>query len=118
MVNQARKTGCAIKAQAAIDQRIAQLHDDMEPLTREIEKLDRLRNMSAKPIPKLKSPLDPPVSATGVYEPVAVFDGDGVCCMWENDTTDDIIDFKEWPFDQDFVYTEDAERLGFRVEPA
>ena len=90
MVSQARQTGCCAKAMDAINHRIGQLREDMKPMTREIESLERLRDMSAKPIPKLKSPLDPPVSDSGVYEPVAVFDGDGVCCQWENDTTDDI----------------------------
>lgn len=49
--------------------------------------------------------------------PVMVFDGEEGHFGYEGDDGE-FIDVDEWPFDQEFVWADDCERLGIRVEVA
>lgn len=44
------------------------------------------------------------------------FKDDGWILSYVNPETDDIIEISTWPFDQAYVFGEDLESLGFKVE--
>lgn len=116
MVHRARQTGeYWQKVYWAIDRRIAELRAEIEPYQHEIYTLQQLRKEADTPVARLLAPLSQP--KTGL-EPVAVFDGDSVSLYWEDVHSDELIEFAEWPFDQEYVLASDLEKLGFRIERA
>jgi len=116
MVKRSRMPGeCSLKACAAIDARIGELHAEMEPFKREVRELEQLRKKATTPKCSLLKPLVAPKEG---LEPVAVFDGDGVLFYWCDEYDDEMVEFAEWPVDREYVWTSDLEELGFRVETA
>lgn len=116
MVKRARMPGeCSLKACAAIDMRIGELHAEMEPYNHEIRSLRELRKKATTPKCSLLKPLAPPKNG---LEPVAIFDGESVSFYWCDENDEEMIEFSEWPVDRNLVWTTDLEEIGFRVEMA
>ena len=100
---EARQVLAFALGKAAGDRAAAERHEKM---------IAELVKMSESPLAKLVKPLNPPEG----YESVAVFDGDGVSFMYENCETGDTIEIAAWPFDKNYVWPDDCEAAGIRVE--
>ncbi len=114
MIKRSRMPGeCSLKVCAEIDKMIGDIHSEMEPYKHELRQLELLRGKATTPKCSLLKPLLAPKEG---LEPVAVYDGEGVQFYWCDENDEEMIEFKEWPVDREYVWTEDLEELGFRVE--
>ena len=75
-----------------------------------LEAVEDLQRMADSSLAKLASKLEPPDG----FDTVAVFDSDGVCFFYENETTGEMIEVA-WPFDREFIWPDDCEAAGIRV---
>ena len=105
------------KAKAAIEQEVDRLRREASKIESEIRWTEKQLERSITPIAKIRD--DYVTSCPEGYEPVMVFDGGGDAYYgYQNRETDDWIDANTWPFEQDFVWHDDCEKNGIRVEIA
>jgi len=76
-----------------------------------LESIERLQRMADSPLAKLTQELSPPEG----YNTVAVFDCEEVSFYYENEDTGDMIELP-WLFDQTYIWPDDCEAVGIRVE--
>lgn len=93
---------------AALDE-LYKTHDDIDGKIKDVRQIEK----------RLRSPMvnwrqgfmpDPR------YEPVVVFEGDDQATFGYEDKDGEWIESNEWPFDQPYIWWDDCERLGIRVE--
>lgn len=99
------------QAACAVDQELASIAIAERELRDRRQQLESLRRRLSSPLATLKADF----KFEPGLDPVIVFDGDEASFGYE-DANGDWIERNEWPFNEDYVFGDDCERLGFRVE--
>lgn len=95
----------------AINEALRELQTKRKLIDREIADFDRTRRRLTTPMATLREGF----KFDERYEPVIVFDGDEATFGYE-DEDGEWIEANVWPFNEGFVWYDDCERLGIRVE--
>lgn len=99
-------------------QAIKAANEKLEEISIKERALKQNRNQIDNLILRLKSKpatLKSDFIFTPNLQPVIVFDGNEASFGYE-DENDEWIEQNVWPFNEDYVWADDCERLGFRVE--
>ena len=117
LANRCRNRGgdcpCTIRCQALCTaaEQLEQIAAEERAIKRRREHLEQLtRRLQTKP-----ATLKDGFVFDSRYEPVMVFDGD-VASFGYEDSNGDWIECNEWPFNEQFIWADDCERFGIRVE--
>ena len=89
---------------------VAKLQRAAVKAERKAKNAQMLLDMAASPVARLKQPIDCPEG----FEPVCVFDC-GEASFFFEDENQEVIEM-DWPFVESFVYPDDCEHYGIRVE--
>lgn len=117
LVKRCKKRGgdcpCIGRCQAmnAVDRELGSIAIEECELKRKRERLESVRRRLESPMATLK----PDFVFDPNLQPVIVFDGDEATFGCE-DSDGEWIEQNVWPFNEDYVWADDCERLGFRVE--
>jgi len=95
----------------AVDRELGGVSIEEREVKQKRERLESVRRRLASPMATLKTGF---VFAPNL-QPVIVFDGDEATFGYEDDDGE-WIEQNVWPFTEDYVWADDCERLGFRVE--
>lgn len=96
-----------------LDSLLAPLQAEIRQTKTMCDRIVALKKQVVAPLVNLKPDFvlaPPPGYVAAVY-----FDIDEAYAMYTNAETGDVINI-DWPFDVDYVYEDDCERLGFAVE--
>lgn len=104
---------CRDRCQAvdAINEALRELETKRKLIDREIDDFERTRRRLTTPMATLRDGF----KFDERYEPVIVFDG-GEATFGYEDEDGEWIEANVWPFNEGFVWYDDCERLGIRVE--
>lgn len=117
LAKQCKKRGgdcpCIGRCQAmdAVDQELGAVAIQEREVKQKRERLESVRQRLASPMATLK----PDFVFDPNFQPVIVFDGDEATFGYE-DSDGEWIEQNVWPFNEDYVWADDCERLGFCVE--
>jgi hypothetical protein len=99
------------QAMDAVGRELCVLAMKEREVKQKLERLESVRRRLASPMATLK----PHFVFDPNLQPVIVFDGDEATFGYE-DSDGEWIEQNVWPFNEDYVWADDCERLGFRVE--
>lgn len=99
------------QAMDAVDRELGSVAIVEREVKQNRERLESMRRRISSPMATLKHDF---VFAPNL-DPVIVFDGEDATFGYEN-RDGEWIEQNAWPFNEDFVWADDCERLGFRVE--
>lgn len=105
------------QAKQALEQELEQLRRQSAKIESEIKWTEKQAERAITPIASIRD--DYVTACPEGYQPVMVFDGGGDAYYgYDKQESGDWIDANTWPFDQDYVWHDDCEKNGIRVEIA